>query len=471
MLGPQWPPYALVPKAFTTAAADELADFARVIGQPNDEWQHNTLRIGCGEKLDGTWAAPEMAVFTQRQNGKGGVFEIRGLGGLFVLGERHLIYTAHNIDTAKMTFDRCVLLVDGCDDLRRRVKRINQTNSEEAIELIGGAELQFRTRGQGRGKGRGFSCDCLFLDEALYLRQDTVDALLPTMLARPNPQIWYLSTPPEDPQAAIVRIREDGLAGVAGMAMAGWWNERGADLSDEAVLAHANPAWGIRLNREVMVLLRRRLGEEGYARECGGIWPATAAEQWLVISEADWSDAYDRYSTIAGRVVLAVATQRPDRSWVAIGVAGRRADGRRHVEVVEYAPGTRWVVPRLVELDAAHKPLVLVIDDQQLADEAEQAGLIVYRPTAGDMVSACGGLYAAVADPDPDRRDLVHIGQPELTAAVAGAVKRDVGGLWAWERRSVEVDVCPLVADSLALWALDNTRIHRRAAVPMAAYA
>jgi hypothetical protein len=66
----------------------------------------------------------------------------------------------------------------------------------------------------------------------------------------------------------------------------------------------------------------------------------------------------------------------------------------------------------------------------------------------------------------------VHIGQPELTDAMRGAVKRDVGGSWAWQRRDLAHDVTPLAAVSLALFGHSTKRVHRdQAAAPWAVYA
>ncbi len=45
-----------------------------------------------------------------------------------------------------------------------------------------------------------------------------------------------------------------------------------------------------------------------------------------------------------------------------------------------------------------------------------------------------------------------------LTAAVAGAARRDIGdGLWAWSAKSSEVDIVTLVAATNALWGLSVT--------------
>lgn len=479
LLGPQWPPFALVPEAHTTAAAEELIEFGAMYGQPADEWQGNTLRIGCGERADGTWAAQEVALLVQRQNGKGGVFETRGLGGLYLFGEQLIIYTAHVVDTAKMAFGRVVDLVTNYDDLRRRVKRVNRVNSEEGIELLGGAEMQFRTRGRSAGKGRGFSADTLFLDEALYLSQVGLDALMPTMLARPNPQIWYMSTPPEAHDVALTRIRDDGLAGVPGMAMAMWRNPPGADLTDPQVLAYANPAWGIRLNTKVMQVLRRRLGEEGFARECGGIWPEPVTEEdtrWQVIGEAEWAARCDPRSQMTGRAAMGVYVP-PDRSYSAIAAAGARVQGGRMVELTgnpaigwDHRPGTKWIVPRLKQLEA-HDPLAVVIDDKAIADEAEAAGLVVHRASVGDVVTGCQLVYDGIAGADEAGRDVWHLGQVPMTEAVADATKRPVGNSWAWQRNDPTADVAPIAAGSLALAGLSTPRMHRPRAEVFAFYA
>ncbi len=49
---------------------------------------------------------------------------------------------------------------------------------------------------------------------------------------------------------------------------------------------------------------------------------------------------------------------------------------------------------------------------------------------------------------------LVHLGQEELTAAVRGAQQRKLAGAQAWERRGPAADQSPLVAVTLAVWAL-----------------
>jgi hypothetical protein len=191
------------------------------------------------------------------------------------------------------------------------------------------------------------------------------------------------------------------------------------------------------------------------------------AEPWQVITEPQWVSMRDGRMRLQDPVALGVDVT-PDRTWAAIGAAGRRQVGRRGVELIDHQPGTGWVIPRLRELIDRHRPLVVVTSDRAIADAAEEASLPVHRAGSGDLASAAAMLYDGIAGPDPSGRDVHHLGQGELSDAVAGATKRTVGDGWAWDRRSVSVDICPLVAVSLALWGLATPRVHMSRLQPFA---
>ncbi|MFW5415040.1 hypothetical protein J0910_00005, partial [Nocardiopsis sp. CNT-189] len=60
------------------------------------------------------------------------------------------------------------------------------------------------------GGGRGLTADRVILDEAYNLSDDHMAALLPTMSARPNPQIVYTTSAPDKelaPCEVISRVR------------------------------------------------------------------------------------------------------------------------------------------------------------------------------------------------------------------------------------------------------------------------
>ena len=125
---------------------------------------------------------------------------------------------------------------------------------------------------------------------------------------------------------------------------------------------------------------------------------------------------------------------------------------------VDNRDGTGWVVPRLVELAGRHRPAAIVMDEHgptgSLIPAAVEAGLEVTKAGMSDVAKAYGMFFDAVSGSDPASRTLRHLGQPELDAAVAGAVRRPLGEGFAWDRKAATVDITPLVAATNALWGL-----------------
>jgi hypothetical protein len=76
-------------------AAEECLELCESVGLWLDESQQFTLRVGCAERADGTWAAYEMGDAESRQNGKGDTKIARALGGLFLWDEELMLWTAH----------------------------------------------------------------------------------------------------------------------------------------------------------------------------------------------------------------------------------------------------------------------------------------------------------------------------------------------------------------------------------------
>lgn len=478
LFGHQKPRYLIVPECHSNAAVETI-DLYRTLGERLYPWQELSLHAGLGEDRFGEWAAKLVALMVQRQNGKGRVAEARGLGGLFLFGDQKIIHSAHRADTATGAFRRVKPLIDGSADLSRRVRRMNESSGEAFIELMDGRIWEFRTR--GRDGGRGLSAQTLYLDEALEMDFEVLADLLPTLLAIPGAQVWLFSTPPKFFGQYLTHLRRRVLGGeVTGRAYLEWSNPPGADLSDPAVLAAANPSLGYRLSPEFLQLLLDELGEELFARECGGIWPEEEEAGWAVIPKVAWQDALvPADSQIVGRPAFGVKVAY-DRSYSAIVAAGAREDGGRQLEltvndqdVVDFRPGTAWVVPRLKELEK-HDPSVLVIDDKATADAAESAGLLVHRANASDVATGFALMFDGLAGDDMAGRDVHHIGQPDLTAAVKGGGERKIGSSGrAWAAVDPAVQVTPAEAATLALFGHSTPRVHRpvKNRMPMVAYA
>lgn len=446
LLGAQRPKNRSVPPAVTSAGR-EAVELAASAGLHLDPWQGFALDDALGERQDGKWSAFEVGIVVPRQNGKGGILEARELAGLFLFDEKLILHSSHEFKTSAEAFRRILGLIESTDHLRKRVKKIRTSHGEEGIELHNGARLRFVAR--STGSGRGFSGDLVILDEAYNLSPDGMAALLPTLSARPNPQIWYTSSAPLVGSDVLRKVCQRGRAGDSGrLAYLEWCAGSDAASGDRAAWAEANPALGIRIDPEFVAAERAALGDEEFRRERLGIWGAEdEAEQ--VIDMQVWSQRADPRSR-AGDPVAFVVDVTPDRSAAAVGAGSLRADGRWHGEVVDHRPGMGWVVERTAGLVSRWKPCAVGLDPygpaQSLVGPLEAKGITVHLLNTGEVAQACGQFYDDVMN---DR--FRHLDQVELTAALAGAKKRPLGdGAWAWSRKSSAVDISPLVAVTLA---------------------
>ena len=195
-----------------TSAGPETIELAASSGLILDPWQGDVLTDSMGERDDGKWQTSEVGLIVPRQNGKGSVLEARTLGGLYLLNEQLILWSAHEFKTAREGFLRMRALVDNYDHLRKKVRAIRTAAGEEGIELLNGSRLRFIAR--SRGSGRGFSGDLVILDEAYALSDEAMAALMPTLSARPNPQIWYTSSASSSRcvNSSVRRIPRPGLA-------------------------------------------------------------------------------------------------------------------------------------------------------------------------------------------------------------------------------------------------------------------
>jgi hypothetical protein len=469
LLGSQTPTHRYVPD-YVSTSGPEAVRLSRVAGLDLDPWQQAALHDALGEGPTGRWAAFEVALLVARQNGKGGFFEARVLAGLFILGERLIMYSAHEFKTASEMFRRIEALVDGTPAMRKRVKAVTRSKGEEGIELTTGQRLRFMAR--SKSSGRGFTGDCNILDEAQNLPDAAVDALMPTMSAVPNPQLLYgLSAPDKDiaPAEHMARVRRRALKGNADRLV---WLEWSAELcgdecakscrehddpADPRVWAKTNPAMGRRISQDFIAGEQTSMGEAGFARErlSVGNWPVDRNAQWLVISEKTWRGLADVGSSADGRVAFAIDVT-PDGAYTAIVAYGLRSDGVGHVEVIEHRRGSSWVVQRMLALRERWDPVATVVDAGSpagsLIADLEAAGIDITKPSARDVAAACGSLVVATGTAAGDDPTIRYVPHPALDAAVAGAEKRPLADAWKWSRRSASVDVSPLIAASLARW-------------------
>jgi hypothetical protein len=454
-----------------SSSGPEAIELAAMAGLELDAWQQLAVIEILGEREDGKWAAREAGVCVPRQNGKGGIIETVELAGLFLFGEQLITHSAHLFPTSLEAFRRLLALVEGSDELRRRVKKVSKSHGEEGIELYGegGARTtgtqRIRFQARSKGAGRGFTGDRTIFDEAMDLPEEVIGNMKPTMSARPNPQTLYLGSAVDelihDNGHVFARVRSRGLRGNDPSLV---WIEYSVprenpdqvtltDALDESFWAMANPAFGIRIDHDAIADEQRSMASRTFAVERlgAGQWPSPEDGN-PEISREKWQAAEEAESQIDGAPWFGIDVS-PDRSSTSIAAAGLNADGLEHLELVDRRYGTGWVVERCLELQASHGPLGFVADGvgpvASLVEALVDAGVQVETTTTGELVKACGSMKDAV---DQDR--VRHIGQAELDDAMRGASTRKLGDAWAWARKNSASDISPLVAVTLARWKL-----------------
>lgn len=476
------PAYANFPDRIETFGP-EVCDLATLAGFPPDPEQE--LALDAMFALDPVrrtregyraTAAFEFAVICARQNMKTGLFKMAALGWLFVTEQRLIVWSAHEMKTTKEAFLDLTILIENCPALSKRLapgpsNGIYRGNGDESIELASGQRVMFKARTNAGGKG--LTGDKVILDEAFALKPSHMGSLLPTLSARPDPQVVYGSSAGYAESAVLRGIRDRGRPGgsksLAYLEFCAPENVctdencshaldvDGCAADDMDYIRMANPALGRRITEDYVRAERDALPPEEFVRERLGWWdkpdiggePLIKAEQWLDLTDAN-SEPID---PVAFGVYVNIS-----RSTAAIAVAGRRADGRFHVGVVpavrdrqiDTLPGTGWIAERVKELFDQWAPCAVVIDGHSAAASLittiEEFGVPVVNTNATDMAKACGVFYDAVTE-----KNIHHRGAQPLTRAVTSAKKRDLVDAWAWDRKDRSSDITQLVAVTLAL--------------------
>lgn len=450
-LATQAPPRVRHAPSVRHSAWEDVADLSASCGIPLDEWQEVVLQAAMGERADGTWATPQVAVSAPRQNGKSQIIVARALAGVLVFDEKTIIVSAHQRDTAREVFAKIVDILEEHPNLNARVESYGKALNREYIRFKTGQTIRFKAR--SAGGGRGFSCDCLLLDEAQILSSAAWAAILPTMSARPNPQAWLLGTPPteNDDGEVFARFREAGLRRSSPrIAYLEWSAEINDDFDDPQVWAKANPAYGTRITHERIADERATMDQRQFGMERLGMW--AGAESRAVVDAHTWAGLFDPGSQPSDRLAMAI-DMAPEGASASIGVAGARSDGRWHVELIEQRDGSSWVVERAASVALRHGFGAVVVDGASpavaLVEPLRAKGLTVTVTGARDMGQACGSMYRLIVE-DGVR----HVGQPQLATSMSLARKRAIGseGLWGWGRAISGADISPTVVVTLALW-------------------
>lgn len=464
----EWPEAEAVRSDF-----DRIRVVAARMGIDYDTWQQGLLWILFSRGEDGRYCC-----------GQGGltVSSCRQIGKTFTLGTAFfvkcmlspglkVIWTAHHTRTSDETFaDMCSMAQ--MPAVARHIDHIRRANGQQELVFANGSRIMFGARENGFGRGL-HGADVEVFDESQILTDRALSNMIPVMNTAPDPLAVFLGNPPKpgDPSDVFAMKRRQAQSGTQhGMAYIELSAPHGCDSDDRDAWAKANPSYPLRTGEDSIIRMRQLLPEDDFRREALGIWDETGAAG--VISRDTW-DATSVPARRDGGTVSFGIDMPPDRGEISIGACARYPDGTAHVELAEcrstHEHGSMWAVDWLAE--RWPRTAAVVIDTQSpalsLLPDLRARHVKVTVTGARELGQATGRMLDMLA-----ARTVTHLpdtAQPALADAALAVTLRPVGhgGMTAWQRAGIDVDISPLVACTLALHGAFTSKRHpgRRQAV------
>lgn len=453
--------HVVLPTGIVSTGWPAVRDKCRDLGVSFDPWQDGAGQIILSKRADGSYACSigGVVISIPRQVGK--TFLIGAVVFALCLLNPGLtvIWTAHHTGTSAQTFQSML----GFCKRKKIAPHIRRPNIDPpTIEFLNGSAIMFGARERGFGRGMA-AVGVLVFDEGQILTEKAASDMVPTTNTVTNALIIYTGTPPKptDPSEVFSNRRSEALAGDSDdMAYIEFSADRDAKPLDKKQWRKANPSYPTRTNDAAMMRMHKNLSPDSFLREALGIWDEEAGEGEI----PRWLELGDRGSKIAtgDKWALAVSPLELGPQWACFGIAGRRTDGRFHVEALRHQAGTWWVVDE-AKTRYADKKIPLRVRttgaEGALIKRLIEAGVEVEEVSVTEWAQACGTFFGSagfkVVEVDGDRTEvplLHHLNDPDLNKAVKHAKRRTTtqGASTLDELRSA-VELSPLVAVTVAL--------------------
>lgn len=428
---------------YTETRGDQAYMFGSSFGITLDPWQKLVMDDWLAIDENRKWVCSTCGLSVPRQNGKTALVKVRVMYGIFALGEV-ILFTCHEVRTSRQVFDALadILNPNGeYPDLASQVQYIKRSNGYEEIKVADwydddgwhkGGKLLFSSR--SKGASRGFTADVVVADEAMYMTDEQVAALVPTMASSSGGDMQFimLGTPPSPGDGGTVfqNTRNAALNGEKGISWCEWGADEIGDIHDWSRIERYNPSLGTRLLRKAVESELSVMSPDTFARERLGWWSKTITEQReCVIDPNDWDACKVENPSKEGTIVYAVKFS-PDGSVGTLAACHRTEDGIPFVYVVDsrsMSSGISWFVDTLYNL--RDKAAQIVIDGQSnaqtLNDMLLERGVpraVIQRPNTADVIASNSALVNAVKE-----RKVTHYGQPALDASACRCAKRKIG--------------------------------------------
>lgn len=447
--------HVVQPSGIVSTGWPNVARKCAELGLGFDDWQDGIGRLALAKRADGKFAAGIGGVVLSipRQVGKTYLVAAIVFALCLLTPGLTVLWTAHRMKTAGETFAKLQAFTRK-KKIAPHVLKVTTGAGDEVIYFRNGSRILFGAR--ERGFGRGFdNVDVEVFDEAQILTEAAVEDMVPATNVSPNPLLFFIGTPPrpKDPGEIFMGKRKEALAGEdEDTVYVEFSADPNCNENDRKQWSKANPSYPMRTDDAAMLRMKKALNTPGsFEREALGIWDDDAGESPIPASV--WSALALEVVPEDWPIAALGLDMNPERTRVSIAIAAF-APEHVHVELAEdsafsdagSAALVDWVVAR------AGRRIPVVIDAyspaRSLEPELKKRRCLVRIMGAAELSQACGGLYDAVTQDG----SVSHFDQPELNDSLAGATKENFGpaGAWKWNRKSLDVDLSPLMAATAA---------------------
>lgn len=452
----------LRPLTPTTSYGYAVIHFAAtVLRRPLDPWQQ-WLVIHLGEMLDdGRPRFRQVLVIVARQNGKTHLCTVLALFWMFVERWPLVFGTSTDLEQAKDSWQDAVLMAEETEALAGRISARHKRVGNGQQEFWTLDKSKYRIAAANSKGGRGKRIDRAIGDELREQRSwDAYQAAYNAMNARPRAQVVYITNMGDARSVVLTSLRRDALDAIEvpeerPVALFEWSAPPGSHPTDEHALAAANPQYGRRMDRDVILGPARRVSKPGADPQAltgflteimclavDQLDPALAPAGWDAGLHPAPLDLVQR-----GRLAACVDVS-PDQQHATLAVAVRVDDARVRVEVVESWDGPDAMARALAELPAwivRVRPRILgwfpngpaATFDATLRDRRTKGGRAAWPPRGVNVTelgtespAVCMGFAAQVA-----AENVLHSGQPLLDRQVEGSEKLWTQERWVFGRR------------------------------------
>lgn len=425
-------------------------------------WQRRVVDVALEIREDGLPAYRRVVLTVPRQSGKTtlllALFVHRAIG--WPKSPQNMTYAAQNgVDARKKFVDDQMPILKFSPFKGLYKPRL--TSGHEAILWSNGSRHTISAATEKTGHGQ--ILDLAVIDEAFAQPDARLEqAFSPAMVTRRDAQFWVVSTAGTADSLYLFEKVEAGRAHVddtdSGVAYFEWAADESEDPDDPATWWGCMPALGYTVTEDIIRSEHAGMTAPDFARAYLNQWTVTA--EGAVIPDEMWAaHAEPDAPMVPSAFAVDVSPLRDRATIVACGVT---TGGRPLVEitaedvdgeaVLDYRPGTDWVVPRLLRLcDRWEIRSVWMhgIAADALRADIEKAGITVNALTSTQMSTACGVFYDSAVL--PQGRGLAHTDQRDLTRALKVARRAETDTGWQWGRRKSAGDISPLVAATVAL--------------------